>query len=259
MSTKYPIILVHGILFKDLWHRKAFGKIGKVLTNEGHKVFTSNHDGLGAIETNAEQIKEYVNRVLLETGAEKVNIIAHSKGGLDSLYMIDRLGMSDKVASATFLCTPHKGSAIAERLYDLPKFIRGFIAFNLNLWYRILGDKHPNSLEVCRQLKTNHDGVVELDGEHDGIFMQSYSTVLERKRDDFLLGIPLIFSRKHEGHLTDGLVSVESSKFKNYRGHCTDSSISHSQMVDFMTSKRKKEKVYKFYIELCSELEEMGF
>jgi hypothetical protein len=48
--------------------------------------------------------------------------------------------MSDKVASATFLCTPHKGSAIAERLYDLPKFIRGFIAFNLNLWYRILGD-----------------------------------------------------------------------------------------------------------------------
>lgn len=36
-----------------------------------------------------------------ETGCEKVNIIAHSKGGLDSRYAISRLGMDQYTASLT--------------------------------------------------------------------------------------------------------------------------------------------------------------
>ena len=41
-------------------------------------------------------------------GCEKVNIIAHSKGGLDSRYMITHLGLADKVASLTTVATPPK-------------------------------------------------------------------------------------------------------------------------------------------------------
>ena len=113
---KYPIILVHGIILKDFLHFKAFGKIEKILKNAGYHVYTADHDGLGTIQSNAEQLKCFVNRVLSIEGVDRVNLIAHSKGGLDSLYMIDRLSMSDKVASLTFLCTPHKGSPIATRL-----------------------------------------------------------------------------------------------------------------------------------------------
>jgi triacylglycerol lipase len=36
--------------------------------------------------------------VLSQTGAQKVNIIAHSKGGLDCRYAIANLGLEDKVA-----------------------------------------------------------------------------------------------------------------------------------------------------------------
>ena len=105
MPTKYPIILAHGIAAKQLRVLNAFGNIGRELEAVGNKVYIADTDGFGAIETNAEQLRCFVDRVLKETGAEKVNIIAHSKGGLDSKYMITHLGMEDKVASLTTLCT----------------------------------------------------------------------------------------------------------------------------------------------------------
>ena len=177
----------------------------------------------------------------------------------DSLYMIDRLNASSKVASLTFLCTPHKGSVIATKLYNLPKFIRNFIAFWLNFWYKIFGDKKPNALGVCYELMASSDSIIETFDHHDGIYMQSYSTVLENSKDDFVMGIPLIFSRRYEDHPSDGLVSVESSKFKNYKGHCTDESVSHSEIVDFLVKKKKKDNIYNFYRTLCKDLEEHGF
>lgn len=255
---KYPIILVHGIMLKDLWHFKAFGKIESILSGEGYSVYTADHDGLGSVEGNAEQLKAYIDGVLSETGAERVNIIAHSKGGLDTLYMIDRLDMAKRVASVSFLCTPIRGSIIATKLYNLPRIIRSPLVWIFNLWYRIFGDKNPDALTACRQLVRSTDGTFEI-GEHGDVFMQSYSTVLHRSRDDFLMGIPLRFSRRYESIPSDGMVSVESSMYKNYRGHCTDESVSHSEIVDLFAKKKKKEKIYAFYKTLARELEELGF
>ena len=257
--TKYPIVLVHGIMMKDVRHFKAFGRIEARLHDYGYLVYTANHDGLGSIENNAEQLKVYIEELLLRIGAEKVNIIAHSKGGLDALYMIDKLGMQDRVASVTFLSTPHKGSVIAEKLYELPCPVRWCIATWLNIVYRILGDKNPDALEACRQLRTNPLGVLELDHPHDGIYMQSFSTTLEHGRDDFIMGIPLFFSHHYEQQPSDGLVSKSSSRFRHYRGDCVEGSVSHSEIVDFMVKKKKKEKIYGFYVELAKELSEMGF
>ena len=259
MATKYPIVLAHGIILKDGKLFKAFGRIEKVLRESGHSVQTSTTDGVGAIETNAEQLKKQIERILETQHAEKVNIIAHSKGGLDTRYMMEHLGMKDKIASVTFLCTPHKGSQIATKLYDLPRFVKGFLAFWINLWYRIFGDKHPDVLTACRQLSANPSGVLESFEPMDSVFMQSYSTTLEKSSDDFLMGIPLFFSRKFENDFSDGLVSVESSKFAQYNGNCVDDSISHTEIVDLTVDKKKKEKIYAFYIELCKDLEQRGY
>lgn len=259
MATLYPIILVHGIMLKDIWKFKAFGKIESVIRNEGNEVFTSTHDGLGSIENNAVQIKAFIDDVLCKTNSKKVNIVAHSKGGLDVLYMIDKLDMCDKIASVTFLSTPHKGSVIAEKLYDMPKLVKSFLAFWLNFWYRIFGDKKPDALTVCQQLKLNEDGAVKLSENHRKIFMQSYSSTLEKSRDDFVMGIPLYFTKKFTNLPSDGMVSVESSKIGEYKGNCTNISLSHSEMVDVLAKKKKKDEIYGFYKQLCKELEESGF
>lgn len=254
--TKYPIILVHGIILKDIAFFKAFGRIEKILKRQGYKVYTAKTDGFGTIENNAEQLKRHIQKILELEKAEKVNIIAHSKGGLDSVYMIEHLGAKDLVASLTTLCTPHKGSPIASLLLKLPKFIVKFIAFWINLIYRIFGDKHPNSLEVCKQLQLSD----EMYDSHipNGVYCQSYSTVMQKCRDDFIMSIPFIFSKRTESLPTDGLVSVESSKFGEYKGNCADRSLSHSQIVGFAFSKKKKERIFEFYSQLCDDLMQKG-
>ena len=154
MSSKYPIVLVHGIAAKQLRILNAFGKIGDELKKEGYTVYISDHDGFGSIENNAAQLKTFIEGVLNETGAEKVNIIAHSKGGLDSKYMITKLGMDDKVASLTTLCTPHKGSIVASKIWELPMPIKKIIAFFIDMFYCLfMGDKHPDSMRACQQLR----------------------------------------------------------------------------------------------------------
>ena len=258
MGSRYPIILVHGIAIRDSKVIKSFGRIEKILKKEGYAVCTAPTDGFGTIENNAEQLKACVTRVLSESGAEKVNLIAHSKGGLDSKYMIQNLGMEDAVASLTTLCTPHKGSQWATKIYSLPMFVKKFIAFWLNLWYRIFGDKHPDALTVCEQLKSVTQETDTLNFS-DKVYCQSYSAVLKRCRDDFLMSIPLIFSKRWEKDSSDGLVSVEASKFGEYRGNVSEDSISHSEIVGYSVSRKKRRKVYEFYLSLCAELAERGF
>lgn len=259
MKSQYPIVLVHGIMIKDIKFFKAFGRIEKILRQDGYSVHTSKTDGFGTVENNAEQLKAQILYILESENVEKVNLIAHSKGGLDAKYMIENLGMSDKVASLTTLCTPHRGSQIATKILRLPSFLTKLIAFWLNFWYRVFGDKKPDALTVCKQLQTSDYNEAEQSSISDKVYCQSFSAKMSRSRDDFVMGIPLIFSRRFEKADSDGLVSIESSKFSNYRGNCIEGSLSHTEIVDFMAKKSKREKIYAFYITLCGELVEMGF
>lgn len=260
MNTKYPIILVHGIVIKDMLFIKSFGKIDKKLKDEGFCVYKSKVDGFGTIENNARVLKEEILKILEDEKCEKVNIIAHSKGGLDAKYMICELGMEDKVASLTTLCTPHKGSPIATHILHLPKWILKMIAFFLDFWYRVFGDKHPDSLAVCKQLAEKKDIEEETFFISDKIYCQSYSTKMDKARDNFLLGIPLLFFHYFEKDKEcDGLVSTESAIFGEYKGNAFHESIAHSEVTDVFTTKKKKEKIYAFYNELCFDLAKRGF
>ena len=71
MLMNYPIILVHGVLLKDVLHFRSFGRIEKILKKENHAVYSSPHDGLGTIENNATQIKAYILKVLELENAKK--------------------------------------------------------------------------------------------------------------------------------------------------------------------------------------------
>ena len=253
--TKYPIILVHGIAIRDFKLLRAFGKIERKLSDAGFSVYTANTDAFGTIESNAEQLKSIIFGILDDTGCEKINIIAHSKGGLDAKYMISKLGMSDNVASLTTLCTPHKGSPVASKIWDLPTWIKKVLAFFINTFYRIIGDKKPDSLKVCEQLKSS-DELSDTECTEQ-VYCQSYSTILRRRKDCLLMAVPMKMC-SIEGE-NDGLVSAESSKFGVYKGDCTDESISHIQIIDFLARRKNRHKIYQFYIDLCFELGEAGY
>ncbi len=258
-SPQYPIVLVHGIVLKDVFFIRAFGRIGRALEEAGCTVFTADTDGFGTIETNAAQLKACILRVLEETGAEKVNLIAHSKGGLDAKYMLCRLGMGEKVASLTTLATPHRGAKIATWIFHLPKFLTKWIAFWVDLWYRLFRDKHPDSLAVCRQLQASPNAAIDGLTVPANIYCQSYSTTLTRSRDDFIMGIPYLITRRLEQTPSDGLVSAQSAQFGNYRGDAFSQPISHSEVAGYSLKKKNRARVCAFYCDLAKELAALGF
>ncbi len=255
MKTRYPIVLVHGLAMKDCFFMKSWGKIDRILRIQGHTVYKSGIDAFGTVETNAVQLKEEIDAILAETGAEKVNLIAHSKGGLDAKYMIRELRMAPRVASLTTLCTPHRGSPIASFVLRFPRFAVKLAAFWINLFYRLLGDRQPDSFTACEELRRIEHLETETVNVAEGVLCQSFSASVKPGKGDFVMNIPLFFSRFIEkGHLTDGLVPRDSAVFGNYRGDCVHDSVSHTEIVDFMVRGKKRDKIFAFYSSLCEEL-----
>jgi hypothetical protein len=83
---------------------------------------------------------------------------------------------------------------------------------------------------------------------------------MKKSKDDFIMGIPLMFSRYFEkDYISDGVVPIDSTIFGEYRGNAFNESISHTEIVDFMVKKKKRDKIYMFYSSLCEELVNMGF
>lgn len=69
--------------------------------------------GLGDISDNAARLASTVNAVKARTGASKVDLVAHSMGGLVSRDYIKNLGGSTSVDSLIMLGTPNYGTALA--------------------------------------------------------------------------------------------------------------------------------------------------
>ena len=130
------------------------GKIPKILKENGADIYYGHQDSNGSIETNAYVLKDTVMDILNETKADKVNIIAHSKGGLDARYMISSLGMAEYVASLSTISTPHNGSITMDNILKLPNILIKIGAKLADVWFKILGDENPDTYKVINQFTT---------------------------------------------------------------------------------------------------------
>lgn len=257
-QTKYPIVLVHGMVVKDFKLYRAFRKIRNNLELNSVKVYVTNQDGIGSIETNAQQIKDEIIRILEIEKVDKVNIIAHSKGGVDSRYLISKLNMDKHIASLTTLSTPHHGSKLSSKLMSMPRWCAKFLAFWINLFYKICKDKHPDILKLGHQLTDTQ--MKEFNKEvlnSSNVYYQSYSSDLDNKKS-FLMFIPHLITKNLENVGTDGIVSVESSIWGEYKGNITNN-YDHAQMVGVYGTKKTLNEVSDFYLSIIKELKEKGF
>ncbi len=246
---------------KDTFFMKSFGRIDRILRIQGYTVYKSDVDAVGSVETNATQLKQEIETILTETAAEKVNIIAHSKGGLDAKYMIQQYGMADRVASLTTLCTPHRGSPVASFVLKFPRFAVRYAAFWVNTFFRVFGDKHPDSYTACEELQRTENLEEETARPIPNVFCQSFSATFRpgEKYADFVTRVPLLISRWMEkGRASDGMVPRDSAIFGQYRGDCLNGSLSHTEIVDFMVRDKKRDQIFAFYSALCEELVQAG-
>ena len=256
VELKYPIILVHGIGAKD--SGLFWGRIPKKLENLGLKVFLGNTDSWGSIESNAKFLKTTVDRILYECKCDKVNIIAHSKGGIDSRYLISSLNYGNKVASLTTISTPHLGSELVDYIFEKKSVYNPIAITIVNLVVKLYGDKSPEPYKIVSELTTeNMKKFNEENPNNEEIFYSSYHSFMRNSFDDISYSLSHWYLHKVAGK-NDGIVSVDSAKWgekfkliigKNRNG------ISHSEIIDIKRKRISGVDIPEIYIEIVKELE----
>jgi len=241
-DTKYPIVLVHGVAYQGsgLLGIGYFYNIPAALQADGANVFISNQSPLASTADRAAQLKTFVQQVLATTGASKVNLVAHSMGGLDSRWMITNLGMAPYVASLTTICTPHRGSPVADVLLGLNADVGGWIANLTQDVYVFLFGGEENAVAAAQWLSESFvNSTFNPETPNvSGVYYQSWSSNL-----DFpclLDKVPFIASAAiilyYDGGGNDGLVSDSSAQWGTYRGNQSGSifgcGVSHVNMCD---------------------------
>ena len=263
-ETRYPIVMVHGIFFRDWQYFNYWGRIPKALLNHGATVFYGKQQSSLPIAESAMELKEQIKTLLAATGAKKVNIIAHSKGGLDSRYAISCLEMAPYIASLTTINTPHRGCLWADKILKVvPTFIVRFIGNRYNSIFKKLGDKNPNFYDSIYDLTSQKsESFNELVLDQPGVYYQSYMSKMKKTSSaPFPLNATNLLIKLLQGE-NDGLVPVTSGSWGNYLGLLTATKkrgISHGDMIDLNRENIEGFDVRQFYIDLIVELRQKGF
>lgn len=237
-ATKYPILLLHGMGFHDrLPIHYYWGRIPSVLRKHGAMVYFGNQDGNATIEYNANYLVPVIDRILKETGAEKLNIIAHSKGGLEARYLISTLGKEAQIASVTTLSTPHHGSPTIDTLLAWFPHLICIGSFVTDVGRKILGDHKPQTFRVIQQLTTTFMKEFNANNpDREGVYYQSYSFVMRYWFSDPVMALPNIIVRLFEGE-SDGFLTPAHTRWTNWQGVFRGSGwrgISHLDATDYL-------------------------
>lgn len=265
---KYPILLIHGMGFRDDHRIGYWGRIPKVLEENGYKICLSGQDSNGSVESNARQIAESFDAILKKYNAEKVNIIAHSKGGLEARYLASTLGLSDKICSITTLSTPHNGSKTVDALMNFPKPLIKAGCKITDLWFKLCGDRSPDTYGAICSFRTLEAQKFNRENpDIDGIYYQSYAFVMKKWRSDMLMWLTYLVVHRFDGE-NDGLLSPDSVRWGEFKGVIKSNAnrgISHCDEVDMRRRKLSKKQgdgvsdITEVYLAIAQELEKMGF
>jgi len=181
--TLYPIILAHGFNTSttNFWR---FNDVDLALENDGHHVVLGSVPPFDTPMVRAEHLAQQVDALLEETGAEKVNLVCFSQGGIDCRYLISPggLGYGDRVATLSTISSPHQGTYVADVAIELlpdPDSWSGRAIDTLTTWYGSsfseLADDSSfidamDSMSEARMIEFNETVV-----DHPDVYYQSWA------------------------------------------------------------------------------------
>ena len=262
-ATRYPLLLVHGVFFRDFERLNYWGRIPAELEKNGAVIYYARQSSALSVADSAAELKETIERIVSETGCGKVNIIAHSKGGLDSRFAISRLGCDRYTASLTTVNTPHRGCKFADYLLSKAgEALRAKVSAAYNAAAKKLGDSAPDFISAVTDLTFEACGRINEEcPDMPGVVYQSIgSRCVKAGSGKFPLNLTYLIAGHFEGD-NDGLVSVESMKwgesFTEYKP-AGSRGISHGDMIDLNRENIDGFDVRECYVQLVSALKERG-
>jgi triacylglycerol esterase/lipase EstA (alpha/beta hydrolase family) len=188
-----PVVLVHGTIENMTYN---WYTLSPLLANEGYCVFALNYGqdpdtptlalpgaehpgGVRPVAESAEELAAFVDRVLGATGAEEVDMVGHSQGGMMPRYYLKFLGGADEVGTLVGLAPTNHGTDTLG-LNNLPGVTE---LTAMGLGPSVYDQQHDS--EFIRNLNEGGD---TLPGVSYTVIVTAYDEVVTPPRSSFLDG-----------------------------------------------------------------------
>ncbi len=248
----WPIVLVHGQPgFVTLYGIEYFYDVPRVLRAAGFEVFVPQLHGAH----NADRGTDLAGQILATypDPRTKVNVIAHSDGGMDARYAISSAGLGAKVASLTVLGAPNQGCTVNDIACALlPNNLPGWLSALVSA-----GGFDPTAEDTTSYVKGTFNPA---NPDDPRVAYFSYAGLADPTGSTGCVVDPLFLASwfvldATEG-ASDGLVSVESAKWGTFMGTLP---ADHLNLVGQPLGLTGKFDHRTFYEQWCEELERRGF
>jgi triacylglycerol lipase len=202
---RHPVVLAHGLFgFDEValgTARHAYWKgIRDALEKDGCKVIVPRVPPVGCVAERAAALA----RALAEVDEKRLNVLAHSMGGLDARFAATRLGLGRRLAALVTVGTPHHGSPLADLTTDLARRVG---------LQRVL-EAAGVSFDAFRDLAT--DRMARFNEEVPDVRSVAYASVVgvvRRKRRTNPLLLPSYLWMKPRWGPSDGVVPAASQRW----------------------------------------------
>lgn len=261
IRLKHPVLLCHGYgAIATLIKPSPLYDIAMLMRGHNILAFSPNIVPYAKIETRAERWERVINDLINQTGIEKLNIVAHSMGGLDMRYAISQLKVAPHIESFTTVCTPHHGSSLAELSLRTPEPIREKIVDFLDwMGNRVHPHTQSNVSESVEQLTRRYmeENFNPRVPDAPDIPYYSYSSSVGKGTNHPIK----VIGRYQNNHvyeqegLNDGMVSVKSAQWGE---HILTGEISHLEQMNLRVKEDRKPLVEAFWRDVMLMLQERG-
>ncbi|MCX7678778.1 MAG: alpha/beta hydrolase [Spirochaetes bacterium] len=265
-TTRYPIVLSHGMGTQamilgiiDYW-----AAVTGDLEENGADVYITSVNAMDSTANKGLQWKLQVLQILAITGKSKINVIGHSHGAIYTRYAISNLGMASRVASHTSIAGPHRGSVIADIIMGIiPNSLEWLVGGILDIVMSFLmGDVNGNSVANGYDLVRSH--MINVFNPNTpnmpGVYYQSWAYKI--KLPATALAITWAIMLPFEG-ANDGLVSVNSAKWGNFRGTIEGAwwgpGVDHMQAVGILSLPAPGYDPGDHFVQIVSDLKNRGY
>jgi len=238
---RYPVLLVHGFALRDdLPLLRYWGRLPGYLRGLGVNLHLCRHDAWASVEENAWALKSRIEELQRSQHCEKINLIAHSKGGIESRRVVHLFSGDPPISSITTIATPHRGASLADWILKFKPAQYEKVHQAINLFGRLIGDKTPNSLMALSQLTTKFmTDFNNNNPNHPAVYYQSVASHLHTPVFDplFLVSHRILMDLEGEN---DGVVGTQNCRWGtpfmiwgNHKG------LSHIDVCDMSGFKRR--------------------
>ncbi|HEY2743435.1 MAG TPA: alpha/beta fold hydrolase [Polyangia bacterium] len=109
-GARRPVVLLHGFAM----NRTNWIWLGRRLAHRGiGPIYATSYFSPQSVRRSAEQLGRFIDRVRAREKSDRVDVVAHSLGGVVVRYYIERLGGAKHIGRVVTIGSPHNGTVIA--------------------------------------------------------------------------------------------------------------------------------------------------